>query len=125
MRHRRLTATAASLGLAATTVLVSWGASPGASGASGAAAAPDDERAARPIVALQKATNAVTAEKYGKRVYLNLGVYAVAGDEAFEVRANRSPDYTDPISARIVTSAGDVALPDGLLENFRGLPSFT
>jgi len=118
MHHRRLTATAAALGLAATTVLVSWGAPPGASGA------PDEKRAARPIVSLQKAANSVTVEKYGKRVYLNLGVYAVAGDEAFEIRANRSPDYTDPISARIVTQTGDIALPDGLLENFRGLPRF-
>lgn len=79
----------------------------------------------RPLLSLHTAADKITVEKYGRSVYPNYGIYLEAGDEAFEVRANRADDYETPIEARIVTSGGDIALPDGLMKNFRGLPKFT
>jgi hypothetical protein len=77
-----------------------------------------------PLISLQRAANKVTLEAYGHRVYGNLGVYVVAGDEDFKVIETRAADYSDQISARVVTDAGDIALPEGLIKDFRGLPNF-
>jgi len=77
----------------------------------------------RPVLSLKAASSSVTVEKYGKRAYLDLGVYAVAGDEPFEIRAVR-PSYAEPIRAWRVTDDGDVALPEGLVSRFSGFDDF-
>jgi hypothetical protein len=77
-----------------------------------------------PLISLQRAADKVTLEAYGHRVYGNLGVYVVAGDEDFMVIETRAADYSDDITARVVTEGGDITLPAGLIKDFRGLPNF-
>ena len=79
--------------------------------------------AARPIASLQAASDVATLHKYGDKVNLTLGVYLVAGDEPIDIRLNR-PSYDEPIVAKVVTSEGDVPLPDGLMPDFNGAPKF-
>jgi hypothetical protein len=67
----------------------------------------------------------LTLDQFGRRVYLNLGVYLVAGDGPFVVMAHRSPDYVGPITAQMSVAGGQLTdLPDGLLRSFRGLRDF-
>jgi hypothetical protein len=116
MNHaRRLFAVGSVVALAATSMAV---AGPAASTSTGKRADP------LPLISLKAAADKVTIKKYGSWLYADFGIYTVAGDEAFEVRATRSPDYTDPISAYIHLTGGDIALPDGLMKDFRGLPNF-
>jgi hypothetical protein len=80
---------------------------------------------ANPPLALRAASGHLTLPAYGQRVYLNLGVYLVAGDGSFEIRAHRSPDYVGPITAEMSVAGGSFTdLPDGLITNFRGLTDF-
>ncbi|MEP6664852.1 MAG: hypothetical protein ABJA81_00215, partial [Nocardioidaceae bacterium] len=79
--------------------------------------------APRPILTVGHAADSVTLEKYSAKVDLALGVYAVAGDQAFEVRAHR-PSYFQPIQASLITTAGDVALPPESMNNFSKIKDF-
>ncbi len=108
---RRAVIVASSATIAATTLTTVAPAQP---------APKDAALAARPILTVTHATDFVTLEKFGNKVELALGVYAVAGDEPFEVQAHRT-SYNQPIHASVVTTAGDVALPDGTVKNFRKL----
>jgi hypothetical protein len=82
-------------------------------------------KAADPPLSLRAASDHLTLDQFGHRVYLNLGVYVVAGDGPFEVFAHRSPDYKGPITAQMsLGGAPFTDLPDGLLKNFRGLSDF-
>lgn len=60
--------------------------------------------------------------KYGF-MELDLGVYAVAGNEPFEIRAVR-PTYGQPIEATRVSASGNKVLPTGLVSGFGGLTDF-
>jgi hypothetical protein len=78
-----------------------------------------------PPISLRAASNQLVLEQFGHRVYLNLGVYVVAGDGPLEVYAHRSPDYKGPITGQLSVGGGPFTdLPDGLLKNFRGLTDF-
>jgi hypothetical protein len=82
-------------------------------------------KAAHPPLSLRAASNHLTLQEYGRRVYLNLGVYLVAGDAPFEVFAHRDPSYVGPITAQMSVGGAPFAdLPDGLLRSFRGLTDF-
>jgi hypothetical protein len=59
---------------------------------------------------------------YGFAEY-DLGVYAVAGDQPFEVRAVRR-SYAKPIEATRVLKSGNKVLPSGLVSDFNGLSGF-
>jgi hypothetical protein len=76
-----------------------------------------------PMLTLKNAAQRVTLERYGKRVALQLGIYAVAGDQAFEVRAHR-PTWDDPIHAFLETPGGELALPDDAMTDFSKLRQF-
>lgn len=117
---RRTFAIASAVVMAAATAVAT--AAPAESSPSPGAVA---KRAPLPPLALTTAAHKITVESYRHRVYANLGIYAVAGDEDFEVIASRTPDYKFPITGHIVTTGGDIDLPDGLLKSFRGLPGFT
>jgi hypothetical protein len=82
-------------------------------------------KATHPPLALQAASDRLILDQFGRRVYLNLGIYVVAGDGPFEVFAHRSPDYVGPIHAQMSLAGGPlVDLPDGTLGSFRGLTNF-
>lgn len=53
----------------------------------------------------------------------DLGVYAAAGNEPFEIRAIRR-SYNQPIEATRVTAGGRQVLPTGLISDFNGLTDF-
>ncbi|MGH3357178.1 MAG: lysyl oxidase family protein [Nocardioidaceae bacterium] len=76
-----------------------------------------------PPLVMQAGADSVTVWKYGKRVDLDLGTYAVAGNDPFEIRATRK-SYHDPVEAVWRGPDGDVALPEGSVGNFRGLIDF-
>ncbi len=78
----------------------------------------------RPAASLRAVLPEVTLYQQRGRVWLNLGVRLVAGDKPIEVRAHR-PSFYQPITATLGASRGDrVVLPDGLLQDFRGLTDF-
>lgn len=54
---------------------------------------------------------------------LDLGVYAAAGNEPFEIRAVRQ-SYSQPIVATRKSPDGDTVLPSGLISDFNGLANF-
>lgn len=54
---------------------------------------------------------------------LDLGVYAAAGKEPFEIRAVRR-SYSEPIEATRVSADGNSVLPTGLVNGFDGLTNF-
>jgi Lysyl oxidase len=82
-------------------------------------------KAPLPPLKLQTASAHLTLDQFGHRVYLNLGVYAVAGDGAFVVYAHRDPSYVGPITAQVSLNGGPLTdIPDGMLTNFRGLTDF-
>ncbi len=77
-----------------------------------------------PMLRLTSAASSVTLERYRKRVYLNLGIYAAAGDQPFEIRAHRYA-WDQPIQAFLeMPGGGEVALPDGSMESFAQLRQF-
>ncbi len=83
-----------------------------------------------PLVKLRQATDSVELVRWGKRVPLDLGTYLVAGEIPFEVHTTRPPvaPYRHLVSARILRPeifGGDITVPDGTVQNFRGLPDFT
>ena len=72
---------------------------------------------------LRAGAKSVTAIKYGKWVELDLGTYAVAGEEPFEIRATRA-SYAKPIVGTWKSANGDVALPKVAMKGFHGLLKF-
>ena len=93
------------------------------SGAVAAVSSPADAAVTRPVLKLERARALVTAESYGDEVFLDLGVFVVAGNLPFEVRAKR-PSYDDPISAVRVKPGADEPLPAGMVKDFYGLSDF-
>jgi lysyl oxidase len=85
-----------------------------------------------PPLAFVAATSSVTATRYiwDDEVYLSfdLGLHAIAGNDAFEIWAKRT-GYDKPITAeRVVVKNGKktrVALPAGTVTDFTGLKDFT
>lgn len=72
------------------------------------------------------AKDKVTAYRYGKWVYLELGTWIAPTGGAFEVRASR-PDYDTPVDLRQVDpGTGETVrdLPDDLLQGWYGLDRF-
>jgi hypothetical protein len=82
-----------------------------------------DAAVTRPVLKLERARATITAESYENMVYLDLGVFVVAGNLPFEVRAQR-PSYDQPITAVRVQPGADERLPNGLVEDFYGLSDF-
>lgn len=77
-----------------------------------------------PLVRLMTSSDSVTLPRYRQRVDLNLGIYAAAGDDPFEIRAHR-PNWDTPIQAFLeMPGGGEVALPDGAMENFSQVQQF-
>ncbi|UPK75610.1 lysyl oxidase family protein [Nocardioidaceae bacterium SCSIO 66511] len=84
-----------------------------------AASAADDE----PPLTLRASSKSVTVWKYGKWADLDLGTYAVAGSQPFEVRATRT-SYAKRIKGVVKREGGDLKLPQGSVKAFRGLRDF-
>lgn len=72
---------------------------------------------------LRAGAKSVTAIRYGKWVELDLGTYAVAGTDPFEIRATRA-SYDEPVVGIWKAADGDVTLPEGSVKGFRGLRKF-
>jgi hypothetical protein len=73
----------------------------------------------RPAIAVRRAAAAVELEKYGKRVYLDLGAFLVAGDDPFEVRTVR-PSYTERLQSTIILGDRQIRVPSKLVKGFGG-----
>jgi hypothetical protein len=116
-RHLRLpgVAVTAALALAASALA----GPPAAQGLSPAAAAAPGES---PLTLW--APRKLVAHSWDGQVYSDLGVRVVAPEEPFELRSTRSPLYDDAISTVWRSAAGDVALPEGTLDDFDGLDRF-
>lgn len=113
---RSLAAAAAAMGLVAS-------GSFGAIGSSAAVGSPPAHSTARPALKLETARRTVTLESYQDEVYLDLGIYAVAGNRPFEIRAKRT-SYQRPITAKRSLPGRDAQLPTGLVKDFSGLTNF-
>jgi hypothetical protein len=115
--HRR-----ARLALAAT-----WGLmGAGALAVPGAVASPSTDAATTAVAAegpadlsVRRVAPSVVVEKYGPRVYLELGAFLVAGDRPVEVRTVR-PSYSQPLHGTIHVGDDDVAVPAELVSSFEG-----
>ena len=70
-------------------------------------------------ISLRSAEKVITYA-YRNRVYTDFGLRMVAGAEPFEIRATRA-SYDEPISAVWHRETGDVPLPAGTMDSFRGL----
>ena len=66
---------------------------------------------------------AAVAYTYDGYLYEGVGLRLVAPTEAFELWSNR-PSYDDPIHTEWRGSGGTVALPEGTMTDFTGLPDF-
>lgn len=86
-----------------------------------AQAADDDPPAAAPFTLW--APPSVTAYSYRGKAWTDLGLRVIAEDQPFELWSNR-PSYDDQIQTIWRSSAGDVALPEGSMQNFSGLKRF-
>ena len=82
-----------------------------------------DAAVTRPVVKLEQARGTITTESYENMVYLDLGVFVVAGAQPFEIRAQRA-SYDEPINAVRVRTGTDEPLPAGLVKDFYGLTNF-
>ncbi len=78
---------------------------------------------AAPVLRLDNATDKVTLQRYGQRVELDIGIYAIAGDEDFLIEAHR-PSWYRPISAELIRSGGNVALPEDSFREFKKMAKF-
>lgn len=122
-RTARLVVAAAVLGAAATTVATSpttATTSTAISTAAGTASAAAPA-SARPALRVRRAAPRVVVERYGQRVYLDIGAYLVAGDEPFEAHTTRT-SYSKPVQTRILRESGDLLLQEGTVQGFGGLP---
>ncbi len=85
---------------------------------------PAQAAAPRPTLKLERAEATVIGSRYDKTVYLDLGVWAVAGDQPFEIRSYRT-SYAHKLKALLVRPGADQALPTGsVTEDFEGLKKF-
>ena len=76
------------------------------------------------MLKLERAQATVIAPRYEKTVYFDLGVWAVAGASAFEIRSYRT-SYAQKLKAFLVRSGADQQLPAGsVTEDFEGLKKF-
>jgi len=96
--------------------------------ASGAVASVTASAPAEPPLRVVAAAPSVTLDRFegDPFLFLDLGVHAVAGQNAFEIRATRR-SYADPIVATQYLHQGGTRtrrLPGGLLDDFTGLPGF-
>jgi Lysyl oxidase len=89
------------------------------------AAVPDvaHAQAPRPVLSLRAASPTVELSRFRGRVFLDLGIMTVAGDEPFEIHMNRR-SYAAPIVATWVRGNERVILSGIELADFRGLPGF-
>ncbi|MGH3507490.1 MAG: lysyl oxidase family protein [Nocardioidaceae bacterium] len=90
----------------------------------GSAQPPTSAAPSEPLISLRRANDVVVAEAYRSKVYVNPGIWLVAGDAGFEARAYR-PSYRESIQAEMLTPGGTVTLTDVAMRSFRGLPQFT
>ena len=94
-------------------------------GASTGSAQPSNSAGpSEPLISLRRANDVVVAEAYRSSVYVNPGIWLVAGDAGFDARAHRT-SYREPIQAEMLTPGGTVALADVAMQGFLGLPQFT
>jgi hypothetical protein len=84
---------------------------------------PSAQAAERPSVRVLAADPTITLERYGKRAWLDAGVYVAATGGPFEIRIRR-PDYDHPMEVTQHAPGGDVALPTGLVRGLVGLRRF-
>ncbi len=85
---------------------------------------PAQAAAPRPTLKLERAEATVIGSRYDKTVYLDLGVWAVAGDQPFEIRSYRT-NYAHKLKAFLVRPGADQELPTGsVTEDFEGLKKF-
>ncbi len=85
---------------------------------------PAEAAAPVPMLKLERATATVIAPRYEKTVYFDLGVWAVAGAEPFEIRSYRT-SYAHKLKSVLVRSGPDQRLPAGSArEDFEGLKNF-
>lgn len=90
-------------------------------GAGQAATAGEQDRSTVAAPISLWAPSTLTLERMGGAVYTDLGLRAIAHDNAFEIRSSRA-SYDDPIRTVWDSPAGEVALPDGTQTDFNGLP---
>ncbi|UYM03468.1 lysyl oxidase family protein [Solicola gregarius] len=76
-----------------------------------------------PPLTLRAGADSVTAWKYGKWAEIDLGTYAVAGSEPFEIRTTRA-SYNDPVRGVLLREDGDLRLPKRTVKGFHGLRDF-
>src|SRR4249919_2395854 len=76
-------------------------------------AAKDAQLAASPMLRLHSSVEKVSLEQRGhERVDLDLGIYAIAGDDGFRIDAHR-PAWWKPITSELVVPGGsNIALPE-------------
>lgn len=84
------------------------------------------ESAPAPSLRLVRASNPITAYRYGRHVYLDLGIYAAPTGGALELHAKR-PDYESPLEVTQVDGEGNIvrAVPADLPVSWRGLDGFS
>ncbi|WP_201931588.1 lysyl oxidase family protein [Nocardioides donggukensis] len=87
----------------------------------GAQAALSEEPAVSPLRLVAPKT--VYGSTYRGRVYFDAELGLIAQGEPFELWSKR-PAWTEKIRTEWRTEAGTVALPEGTMSNFRGLPKF-
>ncbi len=112
-RHKRLVATIASATLALGTSTLAG------TLAGGAAAAPEPGVSPLDLWAPDR----IVTGSYNGRVYTDFGLRLVAVGEPFELWSTRA-SYADPIVTEWRSSAGDVELPEGTMQDFSGLEKF-
>ncbi len=79
----------------------------------------------QPPLKLEAARSTVTVETYDGVADLDLGVYAIAGAQPFEIRAFRT-SYSQKLTAFRIRNGADQLLPTGTVrEDFAGLSAFT
>jgi hypothetical protein len=72
-----------------------------------------------PALSVRRVATSVELEKYGRRVYLDLGAFLVAGDQPVEARTVR-PAYTQPLRSTIHVGDEAFAVPADLVPSFEG-----
>lgn len=96
----------------------------GAAGLVGTAPSPALAATDGPALTLERTRSSVTTESEDGVVYLDLGVYALAGSRAFEIRAYR-PGYRERLTSFRTRPGADQQLPAGsVAEDFSGLAKF-
>lgn len=88
-------------------------------------AAKDAQLAASPMLRLHSSVDKVSLEQRGhERVDLDLGIYAIAGDDGLRIDAHR-PSWWKPITSELVVPGGsNIALPEGTFTDFSRIRKF-